>query len=85
MGYNESQTISGAVLAESSVYTDEYPAYNCLGNVHNYMLRRINHRAGVYVVGEEPYQQIFAIPKPGSVLGFCSDPSCALGGFLWRI
>jgi transposase-like protein len=39
------------ILPDSTVYTDEWKGYNGLGNVNGYEHRRINHSAGVYVVG----------------------------------
>jgi transposase len=39
------------ILPESTVYTDEWRGYNGLGKVNGYEHRRINHSAGVYVVG----------------------------------
>ena len=40
------------ILPESTVFTDELPAYNGLENVGGYQHRRINHSAKVYVVGD---------------------------------
>lgn len=40
------------ILPESIVYTDELASYNGLENVNGYQHRRINHSAGVYVVGD---------------------------------
>ena len=39
------------ILPDSIVYTDEWRGYNGLGKVNGYEHRRINHSAGVYVVG----------------------------------
>jgi transposase-like protein len=39
------------ILPESIVYTDEWKGYDGLGKVNGYEHRRINHSAGVYVVG----------------------------------
>jgi transposase-like protein len=39
------------ILPDSIVYTDEWKGYNGLGKVNGYEHRRINHSAGVYVVG----------------------------------
>ncbi len=38
------------VLPKSTVYTDELAAYNTIGAKRQYNHRRINHRAGVYVM-----------------------------------
>jgi transposase-like protein len=50
-----SKTLHGVakeyILPESTVYTDEWRGYNGLGKVNGYDHRRINHSAGVYVVG----------------------------------
>lgn len=40
------------VLPESIVYTDEFPAYRGLEKFNGYQHRRVNHAAGVYVMGE---------------------------------
>jgi transposase len=40
------------VLPASIVYTDEWKGYNGLEKVNGYEHRRINHAAGVYVVGD---------------------------------
>ncbi len=40
------------ILPESIVYTDELASYNGLENVNVYQHRRINHSAGIYVVGD---------------------------------
>jgi transposase-like protein len=39
------------IMPESTIYTDELRAYDGLENVSGYQHRRINHSAGVYVVG----------------------------------
>jgi transposase len=39
------------ILPESTVYTDEWLGYEGLDKVNGYQHRRINHSAGVYVVG----------------------------------
>jgi transposase-like protein len=39
------------ILPDSIVYTDEWTGYNGLDKVNGYEHRRINHSAGVYVVG----------------------------------
>ena len=39
------------ILPDSIVYTDEWRGYNGLSKVNGYQHRRINHSAGVYVVG----------------------------------
>jgi transposase len=50
-----SKTLHGVakeyILPDSIVYTDEWRGYNGLGNINGYEHRRINHSAGVYVVG----------------------------------
>jgi transposase-like protein len=50
-----SKTLHGVakeyILPDSIVYTDEWRGYNGLGKVNGYEHRRINHSAGVYVVG----------------------------------
>lgn len=46
------------VLPESIIYTDHYPAYNGLDKINGYRHERINHSAGVYVVGETHTQTI---------------------------
>ncbi len=46
------------VLPGSIVYTDHYPAYMGLDKINGYQHRRINHSAGVYVVGETHTQTI---------------------------
>jgi transposase-like protein len=40
------------ILPESIIYTDEWPAYRGLDKINGYQHRRINHSAGVYVVGD---------------------------------
>jgi len=40
------------VLPESTVYTDELPAYNTVGAKKQYNHRRIHHSSKVYVVGD---------------------------------
>jgi transposase-like protein len=40
------------ILPESTVYTDEWNGYNGLEKMNGYQHRRINHSAGVYVIGE---------------------------------
>jgi transposase len=40
------------VLPESIVYTDQYPAYLGLEKMNGYQHRRINHSAGIYVMGD---------------------------------
>ena len=40
------------VLPESIVYTDHYPAYMGLDKINGYQHRRINHTAGIYVMGD---------------------------------
>jgi transposase len=40
------------ILPESTVYTDELSAYHGLENINGYQHRRINHNAGVYVLGD---------------------------------
>lgn len=40
------------ILPDSIVYTDHYPAYMGLDKINGYQHRRINHTAGVYVVGD---------------------------------
>jgi transposase-like protein len=39
------------ILPDSTVYTDEWRGYNGLEKINGYEHRRINHSAGVYVVG----------------------------------
>jgi transposase-like protein len=39
------------ILPDSIVYTDEWKGYNGQGKVNGYEHRRINHSAGVYVIG----------------------------------
>jgi transposase-like protein len=39
------------ILPDSIVYTDEWRGYNGLDKINGYEHRRINHSAGVYVVG----------------------------------
>jgi len=39
------------ILPDSTVYTDEWNGYNGLDKVNGYEHRRINHSAGVYVIG----------------------------------
>jgi transposase-like protein len=39
------------ILPESIVYTDDWPAYRGLEKINGYQHRRINHSAGVYVLG----------------------------------
>jgi len=46
------------VLPGSIVYTDHYPAYMGLDKINGYQHRRINHSAGVYVVGDTHTQTI---------------------------
>src|SRR5258708_5191948 len=43
---------SERILPKSTVFTDEMPAYDGLEKVNGYNHRRINHAAGVYVVGD---------------------------------
>jgi transposase-like protein len=40
------------ILPDSIIYTDELSAYNGLDKINGYQHRRINHSAGVYVVGD---------------------------------
>lgn len=40
------------ILPNSIVYTDDWPAYGGLQEFNGYQHRRINHSAGVYVVGD---------------------------------
>jgi transposase len=40
------------VLPESIVYTDHYPAYLGLNKINGYQHQRINHSAGIYVMGD---------------------------------
>lgn len=42
----------GYILPGSTVFTDEWPGYHGLENVNGYQRRRINHSAGVYVMGD---------------------------------
>ena len=50
------QTLHGIatehILPESTVFTDELVAYDGLDKLNGYTHRRINHSAGVYVVGD---------------------------------
>ncbi len=50
-----SKTLHGVakefILPESTVYTDEWKGYNGLDKINGYQHRRINHSAGVYVMG----------------------------------
>jgi transposase-like protein len=46
------------ILPDSIVYTDHYPAYMGLDKINGYQPRRINHTAGVYVVGDTHTQTI---------------------------
>jgi transposase-like protein len=46
------------ILPDSIVYTDHYPAYMGLDKINGYEHRRINHAAGVYVVGNTHTQTI---------------------------
>jgi transposase-like protein len=39
------------ILPDSIVYTDEWRGYNGLEKINGYEHRRINHSAGVYVIG----------------------------------
>jgi transposase-like protein len=39
------------ILPDSIVYTDEWTGYNGLDKINGYEHRRINHSAGVYVIG----------------------------------
>jgi len=40
------------ILPDSTVFTDELASYNGLEDINGYQHRRINHSAGVYVVGD---------------------------------
>src|SRR5579863_2479482 len=40
------------ILPESTVFTDQYVSYDGLDKVNGYEHHRINHAAGVYVVGD---------------------------------
>jgi len=40
------------ILPKSTVFTDELASYNGLDKINGYAHRRINHSAGVYVVGD---------------------------------
>src|SRR5262249_25792337 len=40
------------ILPKSTVFTDEYVSYDGLDKANGYTHRRINHAAGVYVVGD---------------------------------
>ena len=46
------------ILPSSIIYTDQYPAYLGLDKINGYQHRRINHSAGVYVVGDTHTQTI---------------------------
>jgi transposase len=50
------QTLHGIakeyILPESTVFTDEWSGYHGLENVNGYQHKRINHSAGVYVMGD---------------------------------
>ncbi len=46
------------ILPDSIVYTDHYPAYMGLDKINGYQHRRVNHSAGVYVVGDTHTQTI---------------------------
>jgi transposase-like protein len=46
------------ILPDSIIYTDEWSGYHGLGNVNGYQHRRVNHAAGVYVVGTTHTQTI---------------------------
>ncbi|MGA3031999.1 MAG: IS1595 family transposase [Terracidiphilus sp.] len=46
------------ILPDSIVYTDHYPAYMGLDKINGYQHCRINHTAGVYVVGDTHTQTI---------------------------
>ncbi|MGC2604167.1 MAG: IS1595 family transposase [Silvibacterium sp.] len=46
------------ILPDSIIYTDHYPAYMGLDKINGYQHRRINHSAGVYVVGDTHTQTI---------------------------
>lgn len=39
------------ILPDSIVYTDEWPSYHGLEKINGYQHRRVNHSAGVYVIG----------------------------------
>ena len=40
------------ILPKSTIFTDEYVSYDGLDGENDYIHRRINHAAGVYVVGD---------------------------------
>ncbi len=44
-------TVREYVLPKSTIFTDEYPSYNTVGEGKRYTHQRINHSAGVYVMG----------------------------------
>jgi transposase-like protein len=46
------------ILPDSIVYTDSYHSYNGLDKINGYQHRRINHSAGIYVVGDTHTQTI---------------------------
>ena len=47
------------VMPKSTVFTDDWPSYDDLGrHVNEYKHNRINHSAGVYVIGENHTQTI---------------------------
>ena len=46
------------ILPDSIVYTDQYPAYLGFDKINGYQHRRINHSAGVYVMGDTHTQTI---------------------------
>ena len=46
------------ILPGSIVYTDHYPAYVGLDKINGYQHRRVNHSAGVYVMGDVHTQTI---------------------------
>jgi len=46
------------ILPDSTVYTDEWPGYRGFDKINGYQHRRVNHSAGVYVVGTTHTQTI---------------------------
>jgi transposase len=40
------------ILPDSIIYTDHYPAYMGLDKINGYQHQRINHTAGIYVMGD---------------------------------
>lgn len=75
--YTCTEALKEYILPDSNVYTDHYPAYVGRDKINGYQHRRINHSAGVYVVGDTHAQTIegfWSLVKTG-IGGVCHSVS----------